>query len=212
MKRYLSVLIAVLMVAGLATAAGAALTYDGLTIDVDFWTGASDRLGPGDQGGTFNLNVGDEIGVDVYLSTAKNIGFLSYDMQFDPSLVQADRSEAAPQPAPLFWFAPTFDNSTPGSATFATGVIDPSTGPATVTGNDILFSTIIFKCTSVGPVDLILANYLGFDVGQPVTENIAIDPNGNLGTINQVVPIPGTIWLLGAGLAGLVGIRRNRRK
>ncbi len=212
MRRYLSVLFAALMVLGLATAAGAALTYDGLDIDVDFWTSASDRLGPGDQGGTFDLFVGDEIGVDVYLSTAKDIAFLSFDIQFDPSLVQADRSEAAPPPdMGLFWFGPTFDNSTPGSATFATGVLG-GTGPATVTGNDILFSTIIFKCTSVGPVDLILANYLGFDVNLPVTENIAIDPSGTLGTINQVVPIPGTIWLLGAGLAGLVGIRRNRRK
>jgi len=212
MKRYLSVLIAVLMVAGLATAAGAELTYDGLDIDVDFWTSASDRLGPGDQGGTFEVNVGDEFGIDFYFTSTLNFSALTFDTQYDPLKAQALRKEAVPIQNNKLFSPSSIDLITPGSAKYGTGVIDILAGePSTATGTDILFARIIFQCIALGDVDLMLANYNGFDVNLPPTDNIVIDPSGYLLTVSQV-PIPGTIWLLGAGLAGLVGIRRNRRK
>ena len=45
------------------------------------------------------------------------------------------------------------------------------------------------------------------------TMRIGIDDIGNLYTTltpNNVVPIPGAVWLLGSGLLGLVGIRRRK--
>jgi hypothetical protein len=87
MKRYLSVLIAVLMVAGLATTAGAALTFD-----VDFWaTGnpvnnyAQGGPGSGDLGGTFLLAPGEQINVDIYFSTDLDLVAASWDLQYSPA-------------------------------------------------------------------------------------------------------------------------------
>lgn len=218
MKKYACVILAILFFVGMGTASTvtAALVYDGLSIDVDFWTSASDRLGPGDQGGTFNLGVGEEIKIDFYLTTALNISFLSFDLQFDPSQVQVTGQLPASSPSPLaIWFSPSLDITIPGSAKFATGPfsIDPTkTGPTTVTGSNIFFATLVLQCMDIGTADLILANYLGFDVNLPVTGNISIAPPGDIGTLNQAVPIPGAVWLLGTGLVGLVGLRRKFRK
>ena len=46
MKKYACVILAMLFFVGMGTASTvtAALVYDGLSIDVDFWTSASDRL------------------------------------------------------------------------------------------------------------------------------------------------------------------------
>ena len=206
MRRYLSVLFTVLMVAGLATTAGAALTFD-----VDFWTNASDRLGPGDLGGTFNLIPGEQINVDIYFSTGDlNITSGSIDLQFDPAAAVALSISAGPQPSPTTFWAGFLPEITPGSAKGQAYVFDPVSTAGSVTGDDILFTTVLLEC--IGPVNTqaVLANYLGFFSIEGGLTPIDIGSQ-NLGTLNQV-PIPGTIWLLGAGLAGLVGIRRNRRK
>jgi hypothetical protein len=194
MKRFAIVLMALLIVAGTAGMAAAALTFD-----VDFWTSAADKLGPGDLGKTIDIVPGNSINIDIYFSTDLQLVAASWDLKFSPSSLASILGSTAPG-AP--WVLPVF-TSTPGSLTFEAAVFPGST----VTGNNVFFGTILLQCEGVGDVDLTLANYLGF---LTLADIVNFDPV-KLGTLNQV-PIPGAVWLLGAGLAGLVGIRRKMRK
>jgi hypothetical protein len=194
MKRFAIVLMALLIVAGTAGMAAAALTFD-----VDFWTSAADKLGPGDLGKTIDIVPGNSINIDIYFSTDLQLVAASWDLKFSPSSLASILGSTAPG-AP--WVLPVF-TPTPGSLTFEAAVFPGST----VTGNNVFFGTILLKCEGVGDVDLTLANYLGF---LTATDIVDFDPI-KLGTLKQV-PIPGAVWLLGAGLAGLVGIRRKMRK
>jgi hypothetical protein len=203
MKRLLSILFALSLVVGLATGAGAALTFD-----VDFWATGNPvnnyaKSGPGDQGGTFDLFVGESINVDIYFSTDQDLVAASWDLQFDPSNLAVSGTQAAGAP----WLAAldSFEFAS-GSVKYQTGVFPPTT----VTGNNNFFGSVLFECTGVSVDTLTLANYLGFLTEDPAN-NVNFSPV-NLGTLNQnVVPIPGAVWLLGTGLIGLVGIRRKRR-
>jgi hypothetical protein len=196
MKRFAIVLMALLIVAGTAGMAAAALTFD-----VDFWTSAADKLGPGDLGKTIILAPGQSINVDIYFSTDLQLIGASWDLKFSPSALV---SVIGTTPAGSPWLAALdlFELS-PGSVKYQTGIFPPSV----VTGNNLFFGSVLFQCTGVGDVDLTLANYLGFLTAADI---VNFDPV-KLGTLNQV-PIPGAVWLLGAGLAGLVGIRRKMRK
>jgi hypothetical protein len=203
MKRYLSVLIAVLMVAGLATAAGAALTFD-----VDFWTDGTNPVnnyaqgGPGDLGGTFDLLPGEQINVDIYFTTDLNVTSGSWDLQFNPSNLAVVGTEAAGG----FWVLPLFQESA-GSEKYQDAYLPGSSQ----TPGTFFFGSVLFECTGPSVDILSLHNDLGFFEADTPLDQPILFTEGNLGTLSQV-PIPGTIWLLGAGLAGLVGIRRNRRK
>jgi hypothetical protein len=203
MRRYLSVLFALLMVAGLATAAGAALTFD-----VDFWTDGSNpvnnyaKSGPGDLGGTFNLMPGEQINVDLYFSTDLHITSGIWDLQFDPSNLAVAGTEAAGG----FWVLPLFNESS-GSVKYQDAYLPGSSeDPGT-----FFFGSVLFECTGPSIDILTLYNDLGFFEADTPLEQPILFTEGTLGTLNQV-PIPGAIWLLGTGLIGLVGIRRNRRK
>jgi hypothetical protein len=207
MKRYLSVLFALLMVAGLATAAGAALTFD-----VDFWTDGSNPVnnyaqggaGSGDLGGIFALLPGEQINVDIYFSTDLAIIAGSWDLQYSPFALAS--VEGTTPPGSPWGFGPLWDIS-PGSVKFQDGV---AVLGSSVTGNNILFGSVLFQCQDPGDVDLLLAVDSSIGGFLTAADVIPFD-NVNLGTLNQV-PIPGAIWLLGTGLLGLVGMRRNRRK
>lgn len=204
MRRYLSVLFALLMVAGLATAAGAALTFD-----VDFWATGNPvnnyaKGGPGDLGGTFKLQPGEQINVDIYFSTDLDIIAGSWDLQYSPFALAS--VEDTTDPGSPWGFGPLWDIS-PGSVKFQDGV---AVLGSSVTGDNIIFGSVLFQCQGPGEVDLLLAIDPTIGGFLTATDVVPFD-NVNLGTLNQV-PIPGAIWLLGTGLLGLVGIRRNRRK
>jgi hypothetical protein len=205
MKRFAVVLMALLIVAGTAGMAAAALTFN-----VDFWTDgtnnvnyAKDGAGATDLGKAFVLRPTERINVDIYFSTDLQLVAASWDMQYSPfALVSVFGT--APAGSPWLSALDTFEFSD-GSVKYQSGVFPPTV----VTGEDLFFGRVIFECLGEGDVKLVLANYLGFLDLDP-SNNVNFE-NVNLGTLNQV-PIPGAVWLLGAGLAGLVGIRRKMRK
>ena len=206
MKKLSVIVLAVLMAIGFGTAANAALTFD-----VDFWTDGSNPVnnyaqggpGSGDLGGTFILDPGEFINVDIYFSTDLDLVAASWDLQYSPAaavLVAGTTVAGFPWIAP----APVF-TLTSGSVKYQDYVL---TGD-TVSGDNIFFGSVLFQCDAPVDVDLVLANYLGFLDLDPA--NNVDFPDVNLGTLSQV-PIPGAVWLLGTGLLGLGGIRRARKE
>lgn len=201
MKRFASLMMALLLVLGSTGMAAAALTFN-----VDFWTDGSNatnnysKSGPGDLGGIFPLLPGEKINADIYFSTDNQYIAGSWDLKFSPSAPVGILSYSA---AGSPWALPSFIES-PGSLKYEDLIFPPG---STITGDDKFFGSVLFQCLGQGDVNLTLTNYLGFltATGQ---DNI-IDLN--LGTLNQV-PIPGAAWLLGSGLVGLVAFSRKRRK
>jgi hypothetical protein len=188
---------------GLGTTVNAAT----LTFDTDFWTDGTnpvnnyDRSGPGDLGQTIILQPSERLWVDIYFSTDAKITAASYDLQFDPSNLEALEGNGAGSP----WALPTFEFDTPGSVKYQDVVFPPGNS---VTGDNIFFGSVLLHCTGISVDPLKLENYLGFVTTDP-TGSIDITPV-TLGTLNQV-PIPGALWLLGSGLIGLLGLIRKKR-
>jgi hypothetical protein len=202
MKKAGVIILAILMTMGLGTAANAALTFD-----VDFWVESNPvnnyvqgGPGSGDLGGIFDLIPGEQINVDIYFSTDQSYTAGSWDLQYSPAaLASVLGTTAAGSP----WALPDFA-LTPGSVKYQDLVFPPG---ATITGEDNFFGSVLFECTGLGDVDLVLSNYLGFINATGAIDNF---DDVNLGTLNQV-PIPGAVWLLGSALVGLIGLRRRNR-
>jgi hypothetical protein len=207
MKRYASVVLAILLVAGMGTTniAGA---YT-LAFQADFWATGNpvnnySKGGPGDLGGTFILFPGEKINVDIFFSTDLALVAASWDLKYSPAALATVNGTSAPSSP---WVLPLFEPSafpdSSGSQKFQAAVFPGST----VSGDNIFFGSVLFECKGVGDVNLVLANYLGF-----LTAIDTIDIGNNpIGTIQQT-PIPGAVWLLGTGLLGLVGLSRKWRK
>jgi len=208
MKRYASVMLAILLVVGMGTM-NIADAYT-LTFQADFWATGNPsnnyaKGGPGDLGGTFTILTGEKINVDIYFSTDLALVAASWDLKYSPAALASVNGASAPSSP---WVLPLFEPSafpdSSGSLKFQAAVFPGST----VSGNNIFFGSILFECKGVGDVNLVLGNYLGF---LTATDTIGIG-NNPIGTIKQVVPIPGAVWLLGSGLIGLVGLSRKWRK
>ena len=202
MKRFSSVVAALLFVLG-SVGIAAAFTVD---FNVDFWATGNPfnnyaKGGPGDLGGTFILQPGEKINVDIYFTTVAGITAGSWKLNYTPSNLASVQGTTPAGYAP--WALPLFDPPAAG----VVGYQDAASPGSNVSGTNKFFGSVLFQCEGVGPVNLVLSNYLGFFTQ---TEQYNF-PNVQLGTLSQV-PIPGAVWLLGSGLLGLVGLSRKWRK
>lgn len=206
MKKITVFMLAILMVIGIGTAANAAY----LDFDIDFWTDGTnpvhnyDKNDPGvyDTGETIDLQPCEYVWVDIYFHTDYEITAGSFDLTFNAANLEA--YEVAYDPAK--WGLPTTDLTNPGHV-ISSAVVMPI--GASVTDSDNLFASVLLHCTGISTDELWLNNNIGFTTTTP-GEVIPIDPSVYLGTINNV-PVPGTAWLLGLGLFGLVGLRRKMK-
>ena len=112
------------------------------------------------------------------------------------------------------WFIPDvvntgYDNST-GELSMAGGRIGSGLT------DTILLGSIEFECMAIGSSILQTLELLpGLDTYNAIVavDGYVYDKEVLYGcaTVNQVVPIPAAVWLLGSGLVGLIGLRRKVR-
>lgn len=203
MKRFSSVMAALLVVLG-SVGIAAAFTVD---FNVDFWATGNPTpehnyaKGGADLGGTFDLLPGEKINVEIYFTTVAAITSGSWKLNYTPSNLASVQGTTPAGYSP--WALPLFDPPAAG----VVGYQDAVSPGSNVSGTNKFFGSVLFQCEGVGPVNLVLSNYLGFFT---LTEQFNFT-DVQLGTLNQV-PIPGAVWLLGSGLLGLVGLSRKWRK
>lgn len=112
--------------------------------------------------------------------------------------------------APLGSVSFTFGNTTftqDDDVTFSFGVDNEA--PLAFVNNgvvtDLFYSIGLFDQVDLG-FTTILGNPTGFGTNFGVTGALTFtDPN------TSAVPVPGAVWLLGAGITGLLGLRRTRK-
>ena len=200
MKRFLSVLVALLFVGGLATAAGAAPT---LSFQIDFG-----QDGTFETGSLYTILPGTSVMADLYFTiTEEGVIGGGLSMQYD-SAQSAVSGEAFFSP-----FADTgssYDN--PGDLGLQFFVFPP--GTATDPGQHKL-AEFQFECLGIGDIyPLMIYDFGGTDDWVTAT-GLVLDSQLaggiELASINQV-PIPGAVWLLGSGLLGILGLSRRRNR
>jgi hypothetical protein len=102
---------------------------------------------------------------------------------------------------------------TSGFAPDGDGLVGFAPLGAPVSGNEIPLATLEFQATTVGFSDLLASVTIddlteGFPLAPPASPGSFADVTFLSGSVS-VVPLPGTILLLGAGLVGLVGTRKK---
>ncbi len=204
----------------LALVASNAFATPTLTFDVDFYTNganATDNYAKGgayDTGQTILLRPSEIVWVDLYVSglTEPGNGLIGYGFSTSWNNVElASNLPASAASVPIYpWVDFGLSGKGAGYLNVQAGHFPPGTGAE---GNNILLATWQFTCTGAGLSPLVINNW---PVGDPnwltlLGEDLSGQVNNvALGTINNV-PIPGAIWLLGSGLLGLLGFRRNRQ-
>ena len=158
----------------------------------------------------FSLLPGGTFGTDIYLSgigqtSSDAIYAMGFDFLFDPAQVSVISKNVN---ISIWAFQPVADDSVPGRISFMAG--SKLGGP--VTGDNVLLASLGFDCLGAGSsfFETERSSTGGGFYGGP--GDLADNMTWGRAQINQVVPIPGAIWLLGSGLLGLVTIRRRRAK
>ena len=217
MRKFLTIVLAVFMVLGFSAMASATLTFN-----LDFGQ-------DGSYEDYWELLPSEFVFIDLYVSGVpsgepiynyqndvwiKGLLNMGIDIVYDPAAIEIT-------PGTEFRMDPmsgTADWSTPGHI-FMEGsdMLTFIMGRDGLYGDDILVGTIELHC--LGPFGITELWLYDLDHGGPFSDWALLDEtvlDGDisggilLAEINQVVPIPGAVWLFGSGLIGLVGLRRRR--
>lgn len=207
MKKFIFSCLAMVLTLGLTSAASAALVYP-------VWVDASPTIHGGDGIADTSITLApSEIAwLDVFISDIPTAGLVSAGLRvsFDPAQLQV---------TPGTWF---FDP--PWTADFNLSKIswDNNLGTIDFTGagfdspfGTVPLITLELHCIAPG------VSFLVFDQHpDPVADFVLaneplstiLDADVLFPTIEVVnTPVPGALWLLGSGLAGLLGLRRRGR-
>ena len=216
MKKVSPVLLATAMIFGLNTAAKAAPV---LTFDIDFYGGDTSLIqGELDTGTTIELKkVGDTVMVDLlYSITEVGLWKAGWDVQFPAHNLTAT---SLILPAIGAWTAYPDDPQgiTDGHVRFRGQTMNEWAFTGLGPGENLLLGT--FELTGMNASlnnEIWLYDYdpdspdwaAGIIYGGGVLDLQVVA--ARLGAVN-VVPVPGAVWLLGSGLAGLVALRRRKK-
>ncbi|MEW6290910.1 MAG: VPLPA-CTERM sorting domain-containing protein [Thermodesulfobacteriota bacterium] len=217
MKKGSLAMLAATMVFGFSPAAGAAPV---LTFDLDFYGGdTSLAQGVLDTGATIDLAVGETVKVDLlYNITEVGLWKAGWDVRFPADNLTADNLVL---PAIGAW-TPYEDDPqgiSPGHVKFRGQTMNEwaftGLGPGTnlvlgtfeltATKESLMNEIWLYDYNPDGPDWAAGIIYKGIILDQLVVPT-------NLASVNvNVVPVPGAVWLLGSGLAGLVALRRRMK-
>jgi len=211
MKKFITIILTLLMVLGVSSMASAApVTF----FDFD-----------GDAIADTSLdvpNILDSFSADIYfdwndVDDATELGLLSMGVGLSYDFSQINVTAVIPNAAN--WFLPDTENG---------AVFDNSIGAATMSGgripgllgNPLLLGTIEFQCVGAGVSTLAMENLISLATGADPDSFVSfagtvfdddMTAEGGFGSAQvSQVPIPGAVWLLGSGLIGLVGLRRRK--
>jgi hypothetical protein len=210
MKKSTILVLAVLLVFGLSTAASAALD---LGFNIDFHTegltnsnplhqyqkGSNDGSGGRYDTATLELDPCEYVWVDVYadvLSGSDPLAGAEFHIAWNQNNLEGIEAKAGPTWVVIPGGEPVV---TPGDAFIQVATFAP------VSGSDLHLGSVLLHCIGPGldPVYL----YGTFVDGPGVT--LEIPPPGIVVGEIYNTPIPGAVWLLGSGLFALVGLRRK---
>lgn len=203
MKKLFFILLAGLLVLGVSGTASATLTFN-LDFEQD-----------GSYESYYEMLPSEMVWIDLYVSNVPTPGLQSMGFDFTYDFTQLEVTPGT-EPSAMNWYiTPSVDISIPGEVEMKGGRIG-GLGP-----DDVLLGTIELHCIAPGTSDLWLFDSdRAYDLA-PTAFNDFVLADGTvldgqlvdgilLGTITNV-PIPGAIWLLGAGFVGLAGLRRKLR-
>lgn len=152
--------------------------------------------------------LGSSVSVDVLISGISDLYAYQFSLAFNPALLQfSSASEGAflPGGGTTFWSAGSVDNSLGQISFTANSLIGSIPG---VSGDGVL-ARFNFQVAGVGSSALNFSDVLLLNA-QLAELPVQIN-NGSLSTVNAV-PEPSTWLMLGAGLAGLAGLRKRAGK
>jgi len=221
MKRLMIFMLAIFMLIGIGTAANAANITN---IGLDFYGGDTSYV-QGDYDSSVQLNLGDTVMVDFVFDTDATMGGLwkaGFVLSFnDANLVASNYSEnnwVGIDELTYGWAS--YDGngsgiSGGGDSVLFRGQWQDEVSPALGSGGSVIVSFEL-QCIGIGVDDILFSDWDTdgpdwawdlFSGGEVIDSEI---PFCTIATVENVVPIPGAVWLLGSGLIGLVGLRRRR--
>ncbi|MBI5557644.1 MAG: PEP-CTERM sorting domain-containing protein [Deltaproteobacteria bacterium] len=166
---------------------------------------------------TLNITPGSLFTADIYASDFVDMlggahgGLLGYglNVSFDSLLATANSAAIAPP-----WNIPTANNVAPGNVSLGALNFDfmnpgglattPPLKLASISFTNLGAGSFILDLADLNPLDTDFGAFDGFDFDGLTTFQDA--------QVTAAVPLPGTVWLLGAGLAGIAGLRKKRRE